>query len=73
MNIYACIINIQVPHEVNDQRAIAKRTSQIMKYGQDVSIQIGPMYNIQNGKWYYSLSHNHCEHHFSGYSKYYFT
>ena len=44
MNICACIINIQVPHEVNNQRAIAKRTSQIMKYGQDVIIQIGQMY-----------------------------
>ena len=42
----------KVPHEVNNQRAIAKRTSQIMKYGQDVIIQIGQMYNIQNGKWY---------------------
>ena len=37
---------------VNNKRAIAKRTSQIMKYGQDVIIQIGQMYNIINGKWY---------------------
>ena len=29
-NMYACIINIYVPHEVNYQRALAKRTSQIM-------------------------------------------
>ena len=29
-NICACIINIKVPHEVKDQRALAKRTSQIM-------------------------------------------
>ena len=28
--IYACIINIEVPHEVKYQRAKAKRTSQIM-------------------------------------------
>ena len=28
MNIYACIINILVPHEVKNQRAKAKRTSQ---------------------------------------------
>ena len=40
-----------VPHEVN-QRALAKRTSPIMKYGQDVAIQRGQMYNIPNGKWY---------------------
>ena len=32
------IIKIHVPraHEVENQRGIAKRTSQIMKYGQDV-------------------------------------
>ena len=41
MNIFACIMNIKVPHEFNDKRAIAKRTSQIMKYGQDGIIQIG--------------------------------
>ena len=45
-------MNILVPHEVNNQHAIAKRTSQIMKYGEDVIIQIGQMYDIQNGKWY---------------------
>ena len=35
------IIKIHVPraHEVKNQRVIAKRTSQIMKYGQDVIIQ----------------------------------
>ena len=32
------------------QRAIARRTSQIMKYGQDVIIQNEKMYIIQNGK-----------------------
>ena len=31
-------------HEVKYQRVLAKRTSQIMKNGQDVI--------IQNGKWY---------------------
>ena len=30
MNIYACIINIQVPHEVKNQRAAAMLTPQIM-------------------------------------------
>ena len=29
-NMYACITNIYVPHEVKYQRALAKRTSQIM-------------------------------------------
>ena len=29
-----------VPHEVKNQRAIAKRTSQIMQIGQDVIIQM---------------------------------
>ena len=38
MNV--CIIKIQVPHEVINKRAIDKVTSQIMKYGQDVIIQI---------------------------------
>ena len=33
-------MNIEVPHEVNNQRALAKRTSQIMKIGQDVTIQM---------------------------------
>ena len=34
-------LKIHVPraHEVKNQRVIAKRTSQIMKYGQDVIIQ----------------------------------
>ena len=36
---YVCIVKIQVPHEVKNQPAIAKRTSQIMKYGQSVIIQ----------------------------------
>ena len=44
-----CIIKIQVPHEVKNQRAIAKRTSQIMKYGQNVIIQNGQIKNIQMG------------------------
>ena len=52
INIYASIINIQVPHEVKYRRAIAKRTSQITKYGQNVIIQNGKMYIIQNGEWY---------------------
>ena len=36
-------------HEVKDQRSLAKRTSQIKKYGQDDMIQNGKMYYIQNG------------------------
>ena len=32
-----------VPHEVKNQRTLAKRTPQIMKYGQDVAIQKGQM------------------------------
>ena len=32
---------MQVPHEVINQRAIAKGISQILKYGQDVIIQNG--------------------------------
>ena len=32
-----------------NQRAIAKRTAQIMKYGQYVIIPNGRMYNIQKG------------------------
>ena len=31
INIYACFINIQVSHEVKNQLALAKKTSQIMK------------------------------------------
>ena len=36
-----CIIKLHVPraHEVKNQHVIAKRTSQIMKYGQYVIIQ----------------------------------
>ena len=32
-----------VPQAVKNQRALAKRTSQIMKYGQDVAFQKGQM------------------------------
>ena len=46
-DIYACIINIYVPHEVKNPRALAERTSRIMKYGQDVATQKGQMLNIQ--------------------------
>ena len=47
--INVCIIKIHVPraHEVKNQRVIAKRTSQIMKYGQDVIIQKLTDDNIQ--------------------------
>ena len=47
--INVCIIKIHVPraHEVKNQRVIAKRTSQIMKYGQDVIIQKQTDDNIQ--------------------------
>ena len=38
-----------VPHEVKNQRALVKKTSRIMKYGQDVAIQKGHMLNIQFG------------------------
>ena len=42
MNIFACIVNIQVPHDVKNQHALAlKRTSQIMINGQHVIISIG--------------------------------
>ena len=52
--INICIIKIHVPraHEVKNPRVIAKRTSQIMKYGQDVIIQKWTDDNIQFGKWY---------------------
>ena len=33
-------MNIYVPHEVKNQRALAKRTSKIMKNEQDVNIQM---------------------------------
>ena len=59
MLIYACILNIQVPHEVKYQRAIAKRTSPIMKYGQDVIIQNGKMY-IQLSVFNCRLESNIC-------------
>ena len=38
--MHACFINIKVPHEVKNRRALAKRTSQIMKNGQDVKLQV---------------------------------
>ena len=41
MSIYNCIINIQIPHEVKNQRAICKRASLIVKNKQDVIIQVG--------------------------------
>ena len=52
MNV--CIIKIHAPraHEVKNQRVIAKRTSQIMKYRQDVKIKKRTDNNIQYGKWY---------------------
>ena len=37
--IYVCIIKIQAPYELKNQRPIAKRSFQIKKYGQDVIIQ----------------------------------
>ena len=40
MNILAYIMNIQVPHEVKSKCALANRTSQRMKNGQVVNIQI---------------------------------
>ena len=40
INIYACFVNIYVPHEVKNQRALAKRTSQILKNEQDVNTQM---------------------------------
>ena len=52
--INVCITKIHVPraYEVKNQRVIAKRTSQIMKNGQDVTIQKWIGDNIQYGKWY---------------------
>ena len=49
MCINVCIIKIHVPraHEVKKQRVIAKRTSQIMKYGYGVIIQKRTDDNIQ--------------------------
>ena len=40
INIYACLIKIEVPHEVKNQRALTERTSQIMINGQDVNIRM---------------------------------
>ena len=53
--MYARNINIYVPHEVKNLRALAKRTSRIIKYGQDVAIQKGTDVKYPNGKWYYVL------------------
>ena len=53
--MYKCMHNkdkIPRAHEVKNQRVIAKRTSQIMKYGQDVLIQKWTDDNIQYGMWY---------------------
>ena len=36
--VCVCILNIYAPHGVKNQSAIAKRTSQIVKNGQDVII-----------------------------------
>ena len=48
-----CIINIQVPHEVKNLRALTKRPSQIMKYGQNVVIDNPKWTDIKyNWKWY---------------------
>ena len=38
--------------ELKNQRVIVKRISKIMKYGQDVIIQIRTDDNIQSGKWH---------------------
>ena len=38
---------MQVPHDAKNLRAVAKRTSQIMKHGQDATIENGQMMNIQ--------------------------
>ena len=53
--MYKCMhLKIHVPraHEVKNQRVMAKRTSQTMKYGQYVIIQNWTDDNIQYGKWY---------------------
>ena len=44
--IYVCIIGLQFPQEIKDQRELAKRTSQIMKNGQGVIIQKGIWYLV---------------------------
>ena len=49
------MIKVHVPRdqEVKNQRVIAEKTPQIMKYGQDVIIQKWTYDNIlQYGKWY---------------------
>ena len=44
MCVCVCVcVCVYVPHEVKTQRALVKRSSQIMKYGQDVAIQKGQM------------------------------
>ena len=47
--MYVCIIKIHVPraHEVKNRCVIVKRSSQIMKCGQDIIIQIRTDENIQ--------------------------
>ena len=35
INIYACFINIYVPHEVKNQHALATRTSQFIEHFQE--------------------------------------
>ena len=51
--MYACIINIYVPHEVKYQRALAKRASQIKLNGQDVNILMG----ISSRQYQHNPSH----------------
>ena len=54
--MYKCMhykdLHVPRAHEVKNQRVIAKRTSQIMKYGQDVIIQKRTDDDIRFGKWY---------------------
>ena len=40
---------LYVPHEVKNLSALTKRTSRIMKYGQDVAIQKGT--DVKYPKW----------------------
>ena len=53
-SINVCSIKIPVlrAHEVKNQRVIAKRTSQIMKHGQDVIFQKRTDDDIHYEKWY---------------------
>ena len=52
MYIYS-IIHVPPAHEVKNQRVIVKRTSQIMKYGQDVIIQIrADVFMNKHVKWF---------------------